>query len=138
MLRAPGVPHTVAKRKVDVKVRVLGDDRLELGWSPPGLTRIVNDPTKPHLIQPRKFVGTRGTGARARKGAAFLAVFGVDAHSSRGAVRLANGNLRRAVQHPGTRGKHFVEKGKDAARPVILRTYSQAVLTEPMKQVFHG
>jgi hypothetical protein len=138
MERAPGAPHLVAHRPVRVVVRMVGDDSLSLKWTPPGLVRLVNDPTKAHDVYPRGFVGTRGRGARAVKGARVLAAFGLNARRSGGALRIPGIGFRAHAHTRGTRGKHFVERGKQLARPVISKTYAQKQLTEPLRQVFGG
>jgi hypothetical protein len=120
---APGAPRgTVAGKPVSVIDKVLGDTAY-VRWKGP--VHLVNNPTKSHLIQPKQFVGTRGTGKRAQKGAAFLAAFGIDAHSGRGGVVLADGGIRTAVMHPGTKGKHFFQAGAPAALKLAAQVYGR-------------
>jgi hypothetical protein len=136
MLSAPGAPHHVAKRPVGVTVKKLGTRDVSVKWSP--LARLVNDPTKPHTIERKAFVGTRGRGRRARKGAALLSVFGLDARNYGGPLAITGVGPRASAQHPGTRGKHFAEKGKRLAVPLATETYAQKAMTEPLRQVFRG
>lgn len=138
MQHAPGAPHMVAGRPVRVVDRMVGDDGVSLKWTPAGGTRLVNDNTKAHDIRRRGFVGTRGRGARAVKGARLLAAFGVNAQRAGGVLNIPGIGFRASARHPGTRGKHFVEKGKRMAVPVAAKTYAQKQVTEPLRQVFGG
>lgn len=124
LLRAPGAPHTVAGRKAGVRFDLRGDEAVVRWFGP---VHLVNNPTAPHEIRPRAFAGTRSTGTRAQRGAGLLAAFGVDATQSRGAVRLADGNVRSRVSHPGTAGKQFFQKGKAVAQAQAFKAYSRSV-----------
>lgn len=137
MSSVPGAPHRVAGRPVRVVSRTKGDD-LIVGWKPVGLVRIVNDNTKPHTIERRAFTGTRGRGRRAQRGAAILAAFGVDAHAYGGPLSIPGIGPRASAHHPGTHGKHFVERGKEQALPKAVATFHQKMVTEPVSRVFGG
>lgn len=94
----------------------------------PGWVAILNSKTKPHDIYPRSFVGTRGKGVRARRGAGLMAVFGLNAHSG-GAVAFGS-TVRAHVHHPGTRGKHFVEAAQKLAPKPAAVEMQKVVLKE--------
>lgn len=138
MERAPGAASTVAGKPIRVTVVAVGAETAMVKWGPAGLVRILNDPTKAHDIFPRKFLGTRGTGKRAQKGAALMASLGLNARSGQGGVKLRDGSIRHSVHHPGTKGKHFVETGKAEAVPVVKDMYGRLALTEPLRSVFRG
>lgn len=135
MLAVPGAPHTVAGRRTSVNVKRLSDRAAVAQWTGPA--HLVDRDTQAHMIRPRAFVGTRGTGARAQRGAGLLALFGVDARSSGGLV-LPDGGIRTAVQHPGTHGKHFFDKGQVAARRVVPEVYRRSMHTELAKHFTGG
>ena len=136
MLAAPGAPHRVKNKPVGVSVKKLGPNDVAIRWTP--LAHIVDQPTKPHLIQRKAFVGTRGRGKRARKGAAVLAAFGVDANNYGGPLNIPGVGYRATAHHPGTKGKHFVDKGKKRAIPAASEVYAKKAMTEPLKSTFHG
>lgn len=91
-----------------------------------GPLHLLERDTKAHVIRPKKFTGTRGTGKRAQKGAALMAAFGLNANDG-GAIRLADGQLRGVVQHPGTKGQHPFEKGIDASRDKALKAMANPI-----------
>lgn len=129
-----GVGKTKVSGKVTTRLNIAPDGRqAKVGYSGP--VHLINNATKPHLIQPRKFVGTRGSGARAQKGAALLAAFGLDAHSTgRGGIAIPGVGVRRAAHHPGTKGKHFAEKAKVRAVRECPKEYGKAGITNQVKQ----
>ena len=118
-LAAPGAPHMVAGKRATVTYNVRDGGQVtfaRVGWN--GKVHLVNNRTAPHIIRPRKFVGTRGTGLRAQRAAGLLALLGVDASAGSGGIKLADGRVRRFVMHPGTSGKFFFQKGKTVAERV--------------------
>jgi len=124
---APGAPHgNVAKKPVKVSVKVLGDTAY-VKWSPNA--RLVNDPTRAHFIVPKKGKGTRANRQRA---AAFLSAFGATGGGGgRGGHAIAfGGNVRAWVHHPGTKGKHFAEAGREVAARVVPQTYQRHTRAE--------
>jgi hypothetical protein len=130
-LAAPGAPHMVAHRPTGVSVRRIqgGEKPVDsVRWNGPA--HLVNNPTKAHDIFPRGYVGTRGTGKKAQRGAALLGAFGLDARSKKGGIRLADGEVRAHVHHPGTHGKHFFELGVLAGRPLAAAEMQKVVLAE--------
>lgn len=134
-LGAPGAPHRVAGRPTTVSARPQSTG-IAVRWNGPA--HLVNNPTRAHDIQPRGFVGTRSVGRKAQRGAALLAAFGLNARSAQGALRLADGQMRTTVHHPGTRGKHFFEKGRDRAVPAATKEYRQAFRSDMAKVVQSG
>lgn len=113
---APGAPHgLVAKRKVSVGYTITeagGGFLVKVRWR--GAVHLVDRDTKAHLIGRRMFVGTRGRGKRAQKGAALMSIFGLDATAHGGVIKIGE-NVRPFAHHPGTHGKHFFDKGRDSA-----------------------
>lgn len=127
---APGVPHTVDHKKVVVSLRMVGDDAI-VRYT--GAAHLVNNPTKPHLIRPKQFLGTRGSGKRVQKGASLLAAFGLDAHSGRGGIKLKDGGIRRSVMHKGTKGKHFFQHAVPVARKSAVSEMRKVAVGEATK-----
>jgi hypothetical protein len=76
-----------------------------------GPFHLIERDTKPHTISPR---------ARRRGGKA---------------VRLADGSVRRSVEHPGTRGKHPFEKAVRASMPLVPLVYGREQ-TKALARVF--
>jgi hypothetical protein len=103
-----------------------------------GPAHLMNNPTKAHEIRPRMFVGTRGTKARAQKGAALMAAFGLDARSGAlgGGVVTVAGHPVNVIHHPGTKGLKFAEKAKALAAIECPKTYRRVGLTDPLHKVF--
>lgn len=102
-----------------------------------GPAHLLNNPTKPHVIRSRKFAGTRGTGARARRGAGLLALFGVDASAQgRGGIVIPGVGVRRYAMHPGTKGLHFAQHAKNRCERECPKVYQRAGLKAPLKAVF--
>lgn len=139
----PGVPSRVAKRAVGVRVKVQGPDTVTVGYDP--LMRLVDSPTQPHFIGPRR----RGQGSLRRQGSfrgsrratamAVASLFGGTVGTgTHGAINIPGVGPRAWAHHPGTKGKHFSPVGKALARPVITNTYGTKMLTEPLKAAFHG
>lgn len=127
LARAPGAPHTVAKKPVRVTARMFGNDAVVRFQGP---AHLVNNPTQAHDIYPRKFVGTRGTGRKAQRGAKLLGLFGVDAHARHGGVKLADGQVRSHVHHPGTHGKRFFQAGVPGAERAAIAAIRKQVVKE--------
>lgn len=146
MMHAPGVAATVGGKKIDVKVKPVGQDSVLLKWGPPGWVRILNDRTKPHFIGPSgkgrggslRKQGSR-KGSRRASGMAIASLLGGTVGAgTKGAIGIRNVGPRAWAHHPGTKGKHFVEAGKDDAAPVIVKTLHLRGVTEPLREVFRG
>lgn len=151
MRSAPGAPRRVAKRPVDVSVRTVDSRTVSVRWNP--LAVLVDQPTQPHFIARR---GGRGRGSlgslrrqnlttgRGRKsvraGQLLMAnLTGAGAEGlTRGAIGIPGIGPRAYARHPGTKGKHFVGKGKRAAVPAASQVYASKSVTEPLRQVWHG
>lgn len=81
-----------------------------------GPAHLIENPTRPHAIRPRRRSRGRQEAARA------LTVRGV--------------GMRASVQHPGTRGKHPWARGVKAAEPMVLPTiegHVHAALVKAMR-----
>lgn len=83
-----------------------------------GPAHLVNNPTRPHRIEPRR---PRGRSTRRRRGASALTI---------------NGAVRASANHPGTAGKGFFQKAKAAAERTAPRVYAEKGLTEPLRRNF--
>lgn len=83
-----------------------------------GPAHLLNNPTRPHRIEPRR---PRGSATRRRRGASALVI---------------NGNVRAWANHPGTRGKRFFESAKAAAHQTAPRVFARKGLTEPLRRNF--
>lgn len=151
MVHAPGVAARVGGKSIDVKVKHLDQNTVSVKWGPAGWVRILNDRTQPHFIarRGRGLGGLRnqnlegGTGAKRRSRRAGKLLLGTLAGTGvggqvKGAIGIPGVGPRAYAKHPGTKGKHFVEKGKQSARPIVMKTYADAALTEPLKQAFRG
>ncbi len=107
LLSAPGAPKgKVAGGRVGVRYDVKGFDKPTalVKWFGPA--HLVNNDTHAHRIAPKKRRGKKAI-----------------ASSSFGPFASA--------EHPGTRGKHFYEKGRDTAYnlvPSVLRTETKIAL----------
>lgn len=88
-----------------------------------GPVHLVNNDTRSHKIY-RRVDRAKGRGSsKINKQAKFDQVFGGRGAYKGGSLKLANGNFRKVVNHPGTSGKHFFEKGRakaDKAVPVVM------------------
>jgi len=82
-----------------------------------GPAHLVNNPTRPHRIEPRRARGVRTR----RRGASVLVI---------------NGSVRAWANHPGTRGKGFFQRAKVAAQATAPRVYAKKQLTEPLRRNF--
>lgn len=133
-----GVGKTVVSKRVSASYDLKGgeqDAKAIVRYTGPA--HLVNNPTKAHVIRPRKFVGTRGSGARAMKGAALLSIFGVDAHSAgRGGIVLPGVGVRRFANHPGTRGLRFAQKAVTKCKDECPKVYKRAGIEAPLRKVF--
>jgi hypothetical protein len=74
---------------------------------------LVNNPTKPHRIEPR---------SRRRGGARRALTF--------------NGVVRAWAEHKGTTGKRFFEAAREISTRELPRVYHRAGVTEPLKRIF--
>ena len=83
-----------------------------------GPAHLMNNPTRPHRIEPRR---PRGRATRRRRGASALVI---------------NGSVRAWANHPGTRGKRFFEKARAAAHQTAPRVFARKGLTEPLRRNF--
>lgn len=73
-----------------------------------GPLHLLERDTKAHEIKPKS--SGRGSNRKQRKGA----------------VRLANGEFRASVQHPGTKGQHPFEKGIEDGTPKAVKLMRNA------------
>lgn len=131
---SPGYPHGMVAKKPFPPPRVrVTDDFAYVKVAPVG--RLVNDDTRAHFIVSKK---GRGSKANRQRAAAFLSAFGATGGgvSGHGALEFGGG-FRAWVKHPGTRGKHFMEKGREAAMPLVARTYQAGVHAE-LGRIFKG
>lgn len=106
-LHAPGKPSKVARKTVGVNFRMFGTDSALVRYTGPA--HLVNNPTKPHQIAPKR----------------------------RKAVRLRDGSLRSVIEHPGTTGKHFYEKAKPVAAKAATAAYTSET-RQQLRKVFGG
>jgi hypothetical protein len=108
------------KRKVvGVRYDLKGDGptmQAVVGYTGPA--HLVNNPTRPHRIEPRR---PRGRATRRRRGSTALVI---------------NGAVRAYANHPGTRGKGFFQKAAAVAARTAPRVYAQKQLTEPLRRNF--
>jgi hypothetical protein len=81
-----------------------------------GPAHLVNNPTRPHRIEPR-----RARGSRSRRGSSALVI---------------NGSVRAWANHPGTAGKHFFEVAKAIVTKTAPDTFGKAQLTVPLRRIF--
>lgn len=143
MQHAPGAAASVGGKKIRVTGKPIGDDGYSLKWGPPGWVRILNDRTAAH------FIGARGSGSLRRQSSirgnrrasrmAVASLFGGRVGAGvRKPIDIPGVGPRAFAHHPGTKGKHFVERGKELARPIITRTYAQKSVTEPLRRVIGG
>lgn len=150
MERAPGAARRVGGHAIHVSSRLINESTLSVKWGPPGWVRVLNDRTQAHYIARR---GGRGRGALGslrkqnlesgmgrksiRAGRLLMGelVGSGGVGLVRGAIKIKGIGYRAYAHHPGTKGKHFVERGKRMARPVIVKTYATKSVTEPMRQV---
>lgn len=98
------------------KSNSIGEGSVVITYTGPA--HLLNNPTRPHRIEPRR---PRGVRTRRRRGAGALVI---------------NGSVRMWANHPGTRGKHFFEPAAAAAKATAPRVYAQKGLTEPLRKVF--
>jgi hypothetical protein len=147
MQHAPGAASRVGGKTIRVTDRMIGEDSLSLKWGPPGWVRILNDATQPHFIARRGGGSLRrqnlssGFGRKSsRAGRLLLGSLGGGPiqGAGKGPINIPGVGPRMYAKHPGTKGKHFVEKGKQLARPVITKTYAQEQVTKPLRSVFGG
>ena len=82
-----------------------------------GPAHLLNNPTKPHRIEPRRPRGSRSR----RKGRQALTI---------------GGDLRAGADHPGTKGKNFYRKARAQCVKTLPGIYGKAQLTEPLRKVF--
>jgi len=82
-----------------------------------GPAHLVNNPTRPHRIEPRRARGSRSR----RRGSSVLVI---------------NGSVRAWANHPGTAGKHFFEKAKVIVTKTAPDTFGKAQLTVPLRRIF--
>jgi hypothetical protein len=84
-----------------------------------GPAHLLNNPTKPHMIYPRRRPGVRTR----RRGASVL--------------KFPDGGFAASAHHPGTKGKHFYEAAKAIVERQAPKTYGKVAMTEPLMRVFH-
>ncbi len=137
---AKGVGRGVGRSPVSKKVSARydlrgGEQNASAVVRYTGPAHLLNNRTAPHVIRPRRFAGTRGTGRRAQRGAALLGAFGVDAASpGRGGIVLPGVGVRRYALHPGTKGLKFAQHATDMAKRDCPKIYMRTGVTEPLRQ----
>lgn len=99
------------------KSNTLGEGQVVITYTGPA--HLVNNPTRAHVILPRRRPGVR---TRRKQAARALTI---------------NGDLRARANHPGTRGKHFYEKAKAICEKELPNVYARKQLTEPLRRTFH-
>lgn len=107
------------RRAIGVRYSIFGEGSRAaaiVGYRGPA--HLVNNPTRAHLILPRRRPGVRTR----RRGASALTI---------------NGDVRASAHHPGTRGKKFFEKAKAIILRQAPKTYARVAMTEPLRRVFH-
>ena len=82
-----------------------------------GPAHLVNNPTKPHRIEPKRARGNRRRG----RGSSVLVI---------------NGDVRMWANHPGTRGKNFYQKARAVAVQKLPNVYAKSGITQPLRKVF--
>lgn len=92
---APGAPHKVAGRQIAPYVKS-ETENFRVGWKSPA--HLVNNPTKPHHLEQRDFVGP---------------------------LTLPGIGFRMYADHPGTHGKHFFEAGEPEAEKVADEVFAR-------------
>lgn len=97
--------------RVGARYDMRGDEAVVKAVGP---LHLVERDTKAHEIQPKK----KGRGRNAKRG---------------GGIKLADGNVRGLVRHPGTTGRHPFAKGVDAGRPKAVRVL-RSVTTDAVKR----
>lgn len=147
MQHAPGAASKVGGKTIRVTARTEGPNAVSLKWGPAGWVRILNDRTQPHFIAKRGGGSLRrqnltsGLGRKSsRAGRLLLGALGGGPiqGAAKGPINIKGVGYRMYAKHPGTKGKHFVERGKQMARPIIAKEYAKKSVTEPMRQVFGG
>jgi len=114
--RKPAGKRKLIGARYDYKAKGLGEGSVVVTYTGPA--HLVNNPTRPHRIEPRR---PRGVRTRRRRGASVLVI---------------NGSPRAWANHPGTSGKHFFEKARGVAVRTAPRVYAQKQLTEPLRKAF--
>jgi hypothetical protein len=109
--------HRVARGKIGVRYDIKGNGPRAVALVRyTGPAHLVNNPTKPHRIEPRI-----RPGSRRRRGARALTI---------------NGNVRSWANHPGTAGKKFFESARSIAIRTAPRVFAAKGLTEPLRRNF--
>lgn len=102
------------RRRIGVRYNIKGaGPHMVAVVSYEGPAHLINNPNRPHRIEPR--------GQRRGRGAMALVI---------------NGNVRAWANHPGTRGKRFFEAAKAAAERTAPRVFARKGLTEPLHRNF--
>jgi hypothetical protein len=82
-----------------------------------GPAHLINNPTRPHRIEPRRPRGGRSR----RRGASALTI---------------NGDVRAWANHPGTRGRDFYSKARAICVNKLPNVYAKAGITAPLSRIF--
>lgn len=92
-----------------------------------GPFHLVENDTRAHPIY-RKFTRAKGRGARRiNRQRQLEQAFAASGAYRYGALKLPDGNFRRIVQHPGTKGKYIFRDAKVKAERAIPREYERRV-----------
>lgn len=112
-----GVKPVGTRKVISPFFAIMSDGRsVLLGWRGP--VHLIANPTRPHLIQPRRRPGVRTR----RRGASALTI---------------NGDVRASGNHPGTKGKPFAREANAAAKRTLPAVFQKAAVSEPLKAAFH-
>lgn len=145
MAAMPGASRAVGRHPIKPAVKLLDKQTISVKWGPAGWVRILNDRTAPHFIGPkgrgvgslRKQNSIKGSRRASAMSVASL-LGGTIGAGTHGAINISGVGPRAYAFHPGTKGKHFVEPGKVAARPVMTATFHEAAVTNTLRSTFHG
>ncbi len=100
------------------KSKGLGEGQVVITYTGPA--HLVNNPTRAHVILPRRRPGVRTRRKQAAR-----------------ALLFPSGDFAASAHHPGTRGKHFYEKAKAVCEQQLPRVYGRKQITEPLRRTFH-
>lgn len=109
--------HIKGKRKLIGARYDMARDARSVVVTYTGPAHLINNPTAPHRIEPRRPRGLRSR----RRGASALTI---------------NGDVRMWANHPGTRGAKFFEQARAIAVQRLPSVYAKAGITAPLGRIF--
>ena len=112
----------VGKKGAKIGARAKVESDRQASVSATGPVHLIERDTKAHTIGPKKKNAKKRSGQGGGRG---------------GGVKLANGAVRRTVQHPGTKGKQVFEKGIETGTPGAMRALANAH-TDAIKRGLSG